>query len=142
MTYYWPPVSHNQNELYYGVFRMKLGSIIGVFGLVAVGMVSCTGTVVYFVGKTAYNAVEDNTEWGEAKKLRDAQNDGLTEIFTDRKYGDYDDGALVSRLEAHGWPVEQAARFPECHDTIAIGEDSSDDEQQITLVKGCMKNTL
>lgn len=113
---------------------MKLRTLVGVWAIAAVGVTSCTGGLIYFGGKAAYDAVEDNTEWGIKKQA-------LEEAFYNSAYGDYSDESLVNYLSTHGWQEAQAQRFPECAEKYDGAKDL-EDTQKIKLVKGCMERGL
>ena len=66
---------------------MKLRNLFIGFSLAAVGVASCSGLIVYKLAETGYEAIEDNTEWGENKKINDLKEKGLTRVFEENLSG-------------------------------------------------------
>ena len=113
---------------------MKLKNIFIGFGLAAVGVVSCSGLVVYKVAETGYEAVEDNTEWGKNKKINDLKEKGLTRVFEENLSGQ----KAITQLKIHGFTEAQADKFPECS-TLIKGSRGLDTAEKILTTKRCLE---
>jgi hypothetical protein len=113
---------------------MKMRNIFAVFGLAAIGVTSCTSFVVYKALETGYEAVEDNTQWGEDKKINDLKEKGLTRVFEENLSGQ----EAVIQLKIHGFSDAQAERFPECS-ALMMDSRGLNTEEKVLTTKRCLQ---